>query len=445
MFLLNRYENIAQYLQSVCTQIRWKRARQAVYQELECHLQDQKDAFLLEGMQEKEAEQKAIAEMGDAMSVGLALDKAHRPIPQWGLLFLTAILFLMGMCCRLFLRDGSTWTEVVPILVLSILVFLGTYFLDFTIWFRYANSIVCATICILLLGLLFQTPNINGKPQFLLFSMTSFALWLPLSYISLLYILRNKQKLGFWLAVGGYIGGICFLYPCALFSNTILFAISAGAALYMAVQIDWFGIGKKEGQKWLWVVGILCIGVGMLIFYTVKFRYYSHRLDKNDPMGNGFLMTLCSELWQSSQWIGQGIPKSVFLTNVLQNTNGLVDWFSVNDMTLLEIGFRYGKIFVVMMLVLFAVFFMKCWIQIQKQNVILANMTAKVIFLILVLQFLFDVIFQIGIPLIASFSLPLISTNYIGLLLNSALIGFLLSVFRTGQECQQWVCSMVKK
>lgn len=467
MFLVKEYENIETYLQVVCEQIRWKKARQSVYEELECHLQDQKDAFLEQGLPEQEAEQKAIAEMGDAVSIGMALDQAHRPVPQWGLLLLTGLLFLVGMCCRLFLYDDQTWEEIVSVVGLGIVLFLGAYFLDFSILMRRAKTIVCVTIIILVLSFLCQTPGINGKPQFLLFSMTSFALWLPLSYISLLCILRQKKQSGFWFAMHGcigekcfsipcegkqfrfwiamigYIGGVCFLIPCALFSNTIIFAISAGFALFLAVEQDWFGIGKQQGRKWLFISMIVIFVMGILLFFR-RIPYLIHRLDQSDPMEKGFLLYLFAETWKSSQWIGQGVPQSAFLMGILENTNGKLD-LSSHQAMLLEIGFRDGKVFVGLLLALFAVFFIKCWLQIRKQKAILENMTAKVIFLILVLQFLFSVIFQFGIPLFESFSLPLISWGNTGILLNSILIGFLLSVFRSGQEYIKWEILPIKK
>lgn len=474
MFLVKEYENIETYLQAVCEQMRWKKARQSVYEELECHLQDQKDAFLEQGLPEQEAEQKAIAEMGDAVSIGMALDQAHRPVPQWGLLLLTGLLFLVGMCCRLFLYDDKTWEEIVSVVGLGIVLFLGAYFLDFSILMRRAKTIVCVTIIILVLSFLCQTPGINGKPQFLLFSMTSFALWLPLAYISLLCILRQKKQSSswfamhgcinekcfsipcegkqfrFWIAMIGYICGVCFFIPCALFSNTIIFVISAGFALFLAVAQDWFGIGKQQGRKWLLmgVVVILVIGVclffGRFPYFMYRLQYFIQRLDQSDPMGNGFLRHLFAGFWQDSQWIGQGIPQSPFLLDIWERTNG--NWDLSNDSAiLLEIGFRYGKVFVGLTLALFVIFFIKCWLQIRKQKAILANMTAKVIFLILVLQFLFSVIFQFGIPLFESFSLPLISWGNTGILLNSILIGFLLSVFRSGQEYTKWEILPIKK
>ncbi len=433
---MQAYENREAYLQAVCTQMRWKKARQGVYEELECHLQDQTDAFVAQGFSEQEAEQKAIAEMGDAVSVGMALDQAHRPVPQWGLLLLTGVLFLAGMCCRLYVSDNQTWAEVVFMVGLGMAVFLGAYFLDFSIWIRYAKPIVCVAIGILVCGWLLQTPNVNGKPQFLFFSMTSFALWLPLVYVSLLCLLRQKKEMGALLAVMAYLGGICFLVPCALFSNTILFAISAGVALCMAVSQDWFGIGKKQGQKWLLLLVVVILTMGGLFFIS-RYHYFMYRFASNDPMGSGYLQNLFYYVWQDSRWLEAGVPESAFLQAILENTDGNL-YLSQHHAILLEIGFRYGKVFVGVLLALFVLFFVQCWLQIRKQKAILANMTAKVIYWILLVQFLFSVVFQLGIPFLQSFSLPLISWGNSEILLNGMLMGFLLSVFRSGQVSIKW-------
>ncbi len=69
---------IQEYLTAVEEQIRWKRARPVVTQELKRHLKDQRDAFA-------EAERLAVAEMGDPVSVGTELDHTHRLRSSWGI------------------------------------------------------------------------------------------------------------------------------------------------------------------------------------------------------------------------------------------------------------------------------------------------------------------------------------------------------------------------
>lgn len=93
------------YLEAVAEQIKWKRARPVVTQELRQHLEDQRDAFAAEG--QEDPEQLAVEEMGDPVAIGAQLDGLHRPRPQWGLLMGTILLALLGTVLQLWLT--ATW------------------------------------------------------------------------------------------------------------------------------------------------------------------------------------------------------------------------------------------------------------------------------------------------------------------------------------------------
>ncbi|MHB8076562.1 permease prefix domain 1-containing protein [Desulfosporosinus fructosivorans] len=70
---------INEYLEAVRQQIRWKKVQSSVLEEINNHIIDQKNAFVIDGFNEEEATDKAIAEMGDPIIVGEQLDRAHRP------------------------------------------------------------------------------------------------------------------------------------------------------------------------------------------------------------------------------------------------------------------------------------------------------------------------------------------------------------------------------
>ena len=97
-----------EYLKVVAEQIRVKRIRTALTDELQDHMELQKADFLDEGLSEAEAEQKTIEEMGDALLVGGELDRVHRPKPQWKGMLLALLLMLIGMLLRtVFTPDGQ--------------------------------------------------------------------------------------------------------------------------------------------------------------------------------------------------------------------------------------------------------------------------------------------------------------------------------------------------
>jgi len=76
---LQQPSKVTEYLEAVRQQIRWKKVQSPVLEEIKNHIIDQKDAFVIDGLNEEEATDKAIAEMGDPIVVGEQLDRAHRP------------------------------------------------------------------------------------------------------------------------------------------------------------------------------------------------------------------------------------------------------------------------------------------------------------------------------------------------------------------------------
>lgn len=88
VYALDRQE----YLKSLTEQIRTKRARTMVAEEVEAHIEDQKQDFMAHGLGEEEAESMAVVEMGDPVEAGVKLDRVHRPKMEWTVL--TAILVI---------------------------------------------------------------------------------------------------------------------------------------------------------------------------------------------------------------------------------------------------------------------------------------------------------------------------------------------------------------
>ena len=87
---------IKDFLENVCDQIRYKPIRNDISEELSLHIQEMKEEHLNYGISEKEAEERAVANMGDATEIGKKLDKIHRPKFDWILFLLVTIL--IGFC-----------------------------------------------------------------------------------------------------------------------------------------------------------------------------------------------------------------------------------------------------------------------------------------------------------------------------------------------------------
>ena len=78
------------YLELMTGQIRCKKMCPVIVREVEDHIEDQKQAFMAEGMKEEEAEKAAVEEMGDPVEVGVEMDQIHRPKMPWKAIFVIA-------------------------------------------------------------------------------------------------------------------------------------------------------------------------------------------------------------------------------------------------------------------------------------------------------------------------------------------------------------------
>ena len=99
------HENVSEYINKVCNQIRWKRVRPVIARELENHIDDQGQSYISGGMEPGEAIEKALIQMGDPMEIGSALDRTHRPKPEWSMLILMAAALLIGLAIRMFVSS----------------------------------------------------------------------------------------------------------------------------------------------------------------------------------------------------------------------------------------------------------------------------------------------------------------------------------------------------
>ena len=83
---------LEEYLSELGGQIRDDQARSFVEDEVRCHIMDQAEAYESDGMVREDALITAVREMGDPVSVGIDLDKIHRPHMDWR--FLVYVFFI---------------------------------------------------------------------------------------------------------------------------------------------------------------------------------------------------------------------------------------------------------------------------------------------------------------------------------------------------------------
>ena len=281
---MQEHKTIQSFLNVVAEQIRWKCARPVVTAELERHLEDQRDAFAAEGLEN--AEELAVEEMGDPVIVGTELDRVHRPKPQWGIIALTVIFALVGVLLRIFLTAG--WKEIhmaenpVKVLVafgLGCAALLGGYFLDYSRFGHYAGKVYIGTLVVGAFLLRYST-FINRVPDdvwFMTFYARFFALIFPVVYALWLYSCRNKGWRGLTMMI---LGGVplalyCYCVPYTL--GLIVHLLSGFVLVLVAAWNDWFGVGRWKSM----IPPLACAGTmtGIFTYGIIRLDWSSYRFN----------------------------------------------------------------------------------------------------------------------------------------------------------------------
>ena len=253
-----------EYLEILAEQIRYKKALPMIEKELEDHMEDQKKDFLASGMTEKEAEAAAVMEMGDPVSVGVDMDRIHRPKMARGLILLTGALYLAGMIFRYLLYDRSglgiyianSWVYY----VLAFVVMIGVCYVDYSRIGEKARELTVGLFLILMAGIWFGGTVVNGSVgwisvggMMILNVRVLVYLFLPL-YGAILYRYRGQGYEVIWKAAAWMLPAVVVVfYANSLMLALLLCVFSMVIFLLLYAGMVWkFGaVYQKERLKML--------------------------------------------------------------------------------------------------------------------------------------------------------------------------------------------------
>ena len=448
---------IKNYLDTVCEQIRFQKAHNIVKKELQDHIIDQTDAFIEQGIEKETAIQKAISEMGDPVTVGTELDRVHRPKLAWSFVIAVVLLSLAHFIIPYFFFKEIFYTAPLFQNTILLLIYIGImiafYKMDFTILASHAKLYYSIYIAILYftgfftrysgyfmsMDLTEEHPIVIGAYTdiyFIVFGTenSDFAIKIPvLVYIfpiilvGLLYHCRQKSyKAIFWCCCSMF-PVIFFYYANLLKIPCIIIAIVSLLLLLISIYKNWFAVKKHYAILLVIIIAIVAI-VYMMWLNT---RVYSFRGSAYQQFIKN-IQTILQNNIKGSCFIGEG--KYVFI----QNSNGmLVDGIAflkqyVEYFTAYFIH-CYGYIVLFPIIAIYFFFIVKSFLLIKKQKSQLGFMTATAILLTFFMIILWNIVANMGLFIIDNpLGIPFFSTSDSINIVFFAMMGMLLSVFRTG-------------
>ncbi len=417
-----------QFLEAVTEQIRYGKVREMISDELENHIEDQKEAFMSDGISEAQSYQKAMEDMGDPVEVGISLDRIHRPKMEWKMILLVLGLSVLGLFFQyVMIKDMGAETYPYNInsqcvnMVIGLAVMMFFCFFDYTrigLW----GKAGAAALLLILLYSYFGGVTINGQRGYLRVGGISVSLrqliylYIPF-YGGILFSCKNQGRKGFIKSI------VWGLLPAMLILKLPDLSTAGSLMIILMIQIcfvtkkGWFGEWKKK----MIIVVSSVIGLPALYYFLFGTEYQKARLfSVFNAAGEGnYQMNTARNLISGSKWIGEGAV----------NPNGILPTITSNYIVTF-VMYYYGILAVIMLLAVLGFFIFKIFkISVHQKNQ-LGTVIGVGCSLVFAVQIVIYVMVNLTIFPTTAVFLPLFTYGGTGTIVSYALIGILLSIYR---------------
>ena len=420
---------IAEFLNTVCKQIRCEEVHDDIKLELKNHIIELAEDDISSGISEGEAVNKALSNMGDAASIGKELNKCHKPKPEWGLMILTILFASVGLITN-YLVEMSGIVTGEPSLVLFFRALgsslIGTflavilYFFDYRKIKKYSKYIYMITL-MLLIFTISNGQRVNGMAWLAIgpFGINFVSICPYLFAVALSGIFENWN----WSSLKHNLYAILLILIPPFF---ILISKSVSSTvIYAAVILAIILVSRKNPKSKLMLSGLFVgSGLVLLLFCILSEPYRMKRFlifihPERDPLGSGYVNMQLNKVIQSAGMFGQGLklkPKIVPAIN--------------SDFILSFIIYTFGWIAAILF-----IFSIACYIiRLIRAVIVIKSSYGKnlisSITAVITIQYLWNILMIFGLAPIAGISLPFISHGSAGLIVNIASLGLILSVYR---------------
>ncbi|MEO4052258.1 FtsW/RodA/SpoVE family cell cycle protein [Solibacillus sp. CAU 1738] len=416
---------IEQFIQVVSSHIRSKEARQFVEVELKQHINHAVNANVNKGMSPIEAQEHAINDMGSPVSLGLSLNKVHKPKIDWLLIGIVVAIFIMSILPLLaldptsYLDTSILFTNKVIYIALSVGILLTIMFFDFGKLQKYSYVLYGAGVLLLFLLQFSHTP-VNGQPVLYIVGPIKIEalMAVPLFFIAWASFFSQK-RFKFWQFVVLF----CFSF--------LLFAIQSTLPtlfLYTVMVFVMFWQSQFSRKEKMWTTigaGIttftLCVFViGSVIYGPIKEyqlnRLFAYFTPEKYADGAGYLYLQLQKVLANASWFGTNEPLQLPDAHTDLVFASLIQYY----------GYFIGAVLlIVLTLCIFRMVGISRSIRDPfGKQLITGGIT------IFGTQFLYNIGMTFGLVPITSISLPFISHGLMPTILSSFIVGIALSVYR---------------
>lgn len=415
------------YLELIKEQIRCKKVKDVIAEEINQHIEDQKDSYRNEGYDENTALVKSLEEMGDPVEIGRSMNKIHKPRLEWKVLLAALVLCFIGTLVQINMNNSpvlkspilelNTTKRIILVLIGVLLMSMG-YFLDYSIIGKYPKAIWTLVTISILIYIPFGK-WINGQMAYL----NAYSLIFIPVYGGILFAYRKKGYIGIvkclFFSLSAFIIVSKLIAPtsvflCLIFSNLLM--------LSAAVKKNWFNTSKSKAYAiiWGWIPAACFMKMLTLSQYQIADIYTKLDIMLHPGLyDKGYLMNAVRQIIANSKLFGRASDVSM---EYLPGYN--------NDYILTYVIGKWGiiaGIFIIILFLAFVVHMFRISINQKKSLGMFVSLGCSLVF---TLQGSIYILSNLSIQIVSQVNLPFVSYGGTGLLINFIILGIMLSVFR---------------
>lgn len=420
-------DRVNEYLKSVCAEVRWKQARDAVAEELAAHIEDQTEAYIRSGADRETAEKKAVESMGDPADTGLRLDASYRPKSQRGPVIM--LIALLGISAAYRLLECGSGDSAFGKFILAVCMGGGLFAWLYNAnlcrlagWLRRAY-IAAIALCLAA----FLLCRSRGHSEIAVLQTAAIAM--PALFAGWLYGCR-----GF---AGLLTGGAMLVVPIV----GMLMAPYTGAAVNVAVACliviafasVWGLCGKNRrlpiALSW---GGVLCGGYALLRSNARWWQRVAAMLRPEAfPEEYSYQIRVIRDMLRASRPIGRGQDTEMMRYSMLFKRDGGISRDAYVDFMLTTIAHRYGWVIALIIAAVLIGLIAMLFFKALRLTSLFGKIMGCGICASLLMQAAQYILGNCGIVIMSWLPLPFLSYGNTSLVVNMAMMGLLCSLMRS--------------
>ncbi len=438
---------IKEFLENVCNEIKYKPIREDISEELNLHIQEQKEEYIKEGFGEKIAEEKAVSNMGEAQEIGKKLNKIHRPKFDWILFLLVAILIGFGILITIIKiqRDSEVGNfylvRHIIFLVIGLIISMGIYFTDYRKILKYHKLLYGISSAILIFNIIFGT-SLYGRKYIHIagnsFDPTNICIFLYIiSFVGFIKNLNNKSinisiekfNLKIRLDILALVILSCVSIFLVMNNNRVTISIVLFLSYIFIATAHIAKLPNRKSNLIKFYVTLLSIGLIFVIVagltnsgaYSRIFKRLSVTYNPEKDL-NGF------------GWVTNELNKVVDNSNAFSGLENMDDFFGLFDggteFALITIIAYYGTAYsavIITTVILLALKIIYDCKNIKDED---GRLIAIGFGSFILIQAICNILMNFNLIPITALNLPFVSYGLNGLLVNMMMIAFILSIYR---------------